>query len=903
MRRVILSTAIILFSAVSLYSQKLPFNTQEVIMNITKHPEVVNKIGGPLSGEFLLDSNFIYIPEPSDQRYPSVAFDGTNYLVVWFDQRGDDDDIYGTRISTSGRILDPNGFPISAAAYNQTNPQVIFDGTNFFVVWQDRRSGYPNDDIFGARVSPAGVVLDPNGIAISTASNNQSNASLAFNNTDYFVIWQDGRNTVNDIYGARVTTFGELLDPSGIAISTAENRQEAPSIAFDGTNLFAVWEDRRRNSLLPDIFGSRISLTGVVLDTLGIAITTATNYQQAPSIAFDGTNYLAVWEDARNTRNIYGSRISRSGTVLDTGIIISDADDDQRNPSVTFDGSNYFVVWQDQRNYPDLDIYGTEVSPSGTVLNPSGIAISIAENNQQEPSIIFGYPNYLIVWTDDRHDPYDFDIYGTRVSSNGILIDSLGIVISSSADPYTQSSPSVAFDGTNYFAVWTDERNGNQDIFGARVDQAGMILDPISIAITTDTNNQYSSSVAFDGTNYLVVWTDERNFSVTYTDIYGTRVSQSGFVLDPAGIVISNGIYDQESPVVAFDNLNYLVVWEDRRNGNYNRDIYGTRVNQSGVILEPAGIAISNSQDNQEAPSIAFDGNNYLAVWQDYRSGDDYNIFGTRISPNGTVLEPGGIPISTSSRYQESSSVTFNGSNYLVVWQDERELTSDIYGARVSPSGDVLDPFGFIISNANNHQRQPSVTSVSTSTGPYDFVVWQDLRNDSFWDIYGTKLDLNGSIIDTFPISIQSKDQVSPALVNGPQNQMLITFSGWVDSINNIPANVMRIWGKLFPGPGIEEQHTTTYTSRFISEIFPNPFSKQTKIRFIPNASPIELKIYDISGKQVKSFTTNPQPLTTSPCLVWDGSDDSNQKLPNGVYIARFKTRIRTETKQIIILR
>lgn len=901
MRCVILSvTKIILFSTVTLYAQAVPFQIDQIIERVSHHSQSEKKIEKFSNGEFLLDSNFINLPEPSDQKYPSVAFDGTNYLIVWHDERGTDNDIYGTRVSSSGRILDPIGIPISSAIRNQTHPQVIFDGVNYFVVWQDRRSGYQTDDIFGTRITQAGVVLDPDGITISAAANDQSHAAIAFDNTNYFVIWQDERNSVNDIYGTRVTRSGYVLDPIGIAISTAENRQELPVIAFDGTNYLAIWEDRRRNSLIPDIFGSRISQTGVVLDPLGLAISTATNDQQAPSIAFDGTNYLAVWEDGRHSRNIYGSRISRSGTVLDTGIVISNANDDQKVPSVAFDGTNYFVVWQDQRNYQDLDIYGTRVSQSGSVLHPGGIAISTSANNQQEPSIAFGNSSYMIVWTDDRHDPYDYDIYGARVLSNGTVIDPAGSIISTRAISYTQSSSAVAFDGTNYLAVWADERNGDQDIYGARVNQAGMILDPMSIAISTDTNNQYSSSVAFDGTNYLVVWADERNFPAVYTDIYGARVNQAGVVLDPAGIAISNAFYDQESPVVAFDNLNYLVVWEDRRNGNSNRDIYGTRVNQSGVVLEPAGIAICTYQNNQRTPSIAFDGTNYLTVWQDYRSNTSYDVYGARVALNGTVLEPEGIPISTFARYQESTSVAFNGTNYLVTWQDERGITCDIYGARVLPSGEVLDPNGFIISNANSHQKQPSIAFDGTNY----IVVWHDKRNGSFWDIYGAKLDLNGSIIDTFSISIQSKDQVSPALAKGPHNQVLITYSGWVDSINNIPANTMRIWGKLFPGPGIEEEHSTHNASSFLPEIYPNPFKSHTTIRFSLTAqNRVILKIYDISGKPVKSFITSHKPLNTRPRLIWDGTDDSGRKLPNGVYIARFQTMKRAETKQIIFLR
>ena len=57
------------------------------------------------------------------------------------------------------------------------------------------------------------------------------------------------------------------------------------------------------------------------------------------------------------------------------------------NPSVAWDGANYLVVWQDNRGN-GLDIYGVRVSGTGTVLDPSGVAISTAAGNQRNPALV-----------------------------------------------------------------------------------------------------------------------------------------------------------------------------------------------------------------------------------------------------------------------------------------------------------------------------------------------------------------------------------------------------------------------------------------------------------------------------------------------------------------------------------
>ncbi len=112
------------------------FDANEVIKQISHNHDFAES----RDGEFLIDTNLVYIPEPHDQTSPSVAFDGTNYLVVWHDGRGDIGNIYGARVDPSGHLLDPAGFAISTAEERQLYPSVAFDGTNYLVVWEDERS-------------------------------------------------------------------------------------------------------------------------------------------------------------------------------------------------------------------------------------------------------------------------------------------------------------------------------------------------------------------------------------------------------------------------------------------------------------------------------------------------------------------------------------------------------------------------------------------------------------------------------------------------------------------------------------------------------------------------------------------------------------------------------------------
>jgi len=379
------------------------------------------------------------------------------------------------------------------------------------------------------------------------------------------VVWTNRRDNNDDIYGTRVSKGGELLDPSGIEISAAANGQEQPTIAFDGTNYLVVWQDYRNEKMSTDIYAARVSKEGIILDSSGIAISTAVSNQHNQVIAFDGTNYLVVWIDYRNeSPDLYGARVSKDGVTLDeNGIAIKITKSGHYFPAIAFDGTNYLVVWEDYYN-ENSDIYGSRVSKDGVVLDKDDIAISTAANNQECPAIAFDGTNYLVVWQDSRNDSItQDDIYGARISKDGIVLDKDGIAISTETD--YQYNPDIAFDGTNYLVAWVDDRNNSSDIYGARVSKNRKLLDPTGIEISTAASDQKLPMIAFDGTNYFVAWQDKRNDSdkselIDYFDIYGVKILKDGTVSDE--FIISADSQDEESPAISeFHEGKALIVY------------------------------------------------------------------------------------------------------------------------------------------------------------------------------------------------------------------------------------------------------------------------------------------------------------------------------------------------------
>jgi hypothetical protein len=883
-----------------------PFDVNQTIEKVYEYRNLKNS----REGEFLMDTSVIYTPAIEEQIYPSVAFDGTNYFIVWHDRRFNNH-IYGARINQSGVLIDSAGIHISLSTYDNRDPSVAFDGINYLVVWAGR--GYADRlDIYGARVDQFGIVLDSFPIYISTAERDQESSSVSFDGENYMVVWEDYRNGGDrDIYGARVNRFGRVLDTLGIPISTIGRYESWPEIAFDGVNYLVVWQDCRNGVLNDDIYGARVNQSGIVLDTVGIPISTLDSIDEIhPSVAFDGTNYFVVWADDRvdsTHEDIYGTRVSPSGCVLDTaGIAITSDLNSEHLPSIIFGGSNYLVVWKDTRNDSFTTcIFGTRVTPSGIVLDSMGIFISanrVEIETNSKPVISYDGMNYLVVWSDCRnyYNSFAVDISCSRISQTGVVIDTSGILVSSFAN--WQYYSAISFDSTNYMVVWSDYRSGFLDIYGTQVNPTGTLLHPAGFSISTASNHQKWPAITFDGTNYLVVWVDNREDSI-YGDIYGARVSQSGITLDTSGIPISTENYFESYPSLAFGDTNYLVAWSDYRSGATFPRIYGVRISRTGIILDSSAIVISNPPFPQLGSTVSFDDTNYFVVWEDHRNDPgnltNRDIYGTRVNQLGIVLDTSGIPISTASNNQALPAIDFDGTNYFVAWNDWRNdpgncNNCDIYGARISRAGIVLDPSGIAIATGPCDQRAPSVAFNGTDY----IVVWYHQIGFEV-NLHGAKVTPSGLVIDSFVVTELPGVQYLPMLAHGPGDQFLITWSGWTDSINAHPANTFRIWGKFYPFPGVEEDAGfRIHNTGFSLNVYPNPIQKECCIKYnLPREAKVAISIYDVTGRLVKNIINEKQ-IAGKYSRVFDMTD-----LAQRVYFIRLKTKDQAETKKVVFVK
>ena len=182
--------------------------------------------------------------------------------------------------------------------------------------------------------------------------------------------------------------------------------------------------------------------------------------------------------------------------------------------------------------------------------------------------------------------------------------------------------------------------------------------------------------------NFLVVYNHNCAAGLV-ADVYGARVSPNAALLGEFPISAAPNF--EGRPNTAFDGTNYLVAWKDNRAGA-GFGVHGARVTPAGAVLDPEGFVISAGwgADPLFGPSVAFAGGNYAVAWGD-RSGSDFEILGTLVTPLGIVTRPEGVQISipsssTGSMIRRDPSIGAGDTRFLVGWG-----IGDIYG-RLVPS-------------------------------------------------------------------------------------------------------------------------------------------------------------------------------------------------------------------------
>jgi hypothetical protein len=480
----------------------------------------------------------------------NIATDGTGFYVTWI---ANFTDLVGSRMSTTGVLANPAGTPLfSDPGIQYYSTSLAHDGTNWWVRW-----GAASDH-FTRRVNAAGTVLDPAGVRLpititgtnSNAYNMQLHAAPAAQGGGIRAFWDDSRAALgSDSNAFSIGCSASNVPGTEVCATVSTRLQRSPElilgdegvrtlvyasesanddrvmfqrltesgspigggpveihrgvtigrvgIAWNGSVYMVVWDEGLAGLTATQVKARRVAADGTFIDVTPISVMTGTN----PAIGALGDQFLIVatrFNQSIGTMNLMGSRFSgTTGTTTDgTGVIVATGFVTSL-ARVRSDGTRWLVtghaMWSSLATQGDAFI--AKVPPSGPPLaavNPTPVS-----GGTGDLDVAYSGSNYLLVWRSGTLSSADTSISGRIMNLDG----SYGSTLTVAQAAGRQLRPTVSWDGTTYVVAWEDQRtqqaffDARTDVYAARVDQNGTLLDAAGFPVQASTGGDITPSI------------------------------------------------------------------------------------------------------------------------------------------------------------------------------------------------------------------------------------------------------------------------------------------------------------------------------------------------------------------------------------------------------------------------
>lgn len=257
-----------------------------------------------------------------------------------------------------------------------------------------------------------------------------------------------------------------------------------------------------------------------------------------------------------------------------------------------------------------------------------------------------------------------------------------------------------------------------------------------------------------------------------------------------ADTIVSNADDGQLFPRgVADGKGGLIIVWEDYRTGK-DWDVYAQRIDDSNNPLwKSNGQPISLANNNQRRLRIVGDDTHTVVVWNDKRGRSSWDIYAQAFNFEGQVLwEKDGIPICVNSSDQSTQAIVSDGEGgVVVVWEDERRSAEfqDLYIQRVNALGELMwEKDGIPVYPSESLQSEPIL--ISDNIGGF-YAVWWDVIGTDQWHIIAYRISIAGKPIWDEPVHITPKDGIHGVhrVVSDGEGGIIVVWQIYANFIND----------------------------------------------------------------------------------------------------------------------
>jgi len=556
----------------------------------------------------------------------ALASNGDLMLAVWVDSRASGPvfvmEVFAARITRDGAVLDPDGIALTRTrGVIEQEPHVSWDGTRFLVSWF-RREDYSQ---WISTVSTDGVATPP----VKLFSNALS-PGFARNSGRTLTIFNRAQGV-----GILPSAVGLLRDDLTFQQTAALDSVGFPVIGSLGNGFVIAW--MRQVSGLTYVSVQRMDANGLP-NGPAVLLTNVGGVKGGfrPAMAESGSDVLIAIGDAQRLAIF---RLRPDGTTA----IVADLRDE------------LFALYPAAvvaRTDGSFDVLGHTSQGAAMAYRFSStgafLALAPLPANSYVADAVVSNGRVFATWETDRLAFGQFLYIGEPV-----------VLISSAQSG--QESVAITSNGSTLLAAWREPRA--MHIVARQGDDP-----PVVIARTAIQSPHTKPAVVFDRNGWLLTWQDSRDATSSSTArLVLRRMSSAGSLEDE--IVLSRGAFPYTQPVFATDGSRTLLIWPE--GGSFDALLRLSWIDGDRIQTEQVpGLG---------AAGVVWNGERFFVVTR----GEQHTIIGTFVDGPGRIGTP--VPVSAPPLTEGDSqpAVAWSGERFLVTFLRHR----DLYGSLLTRDG------------------------------------------------------------------------------------------------------------------------------------------------------------------------------------------------------------------------
>lgn len=474
-----------------------------------------------------------------------------------------------------------------------------------------------------------------------------------------------------------------------------------------------------------------------VLQLCRAPATSQHNGALSPSVAFDGTNAAIAYSSANggDAGDVFFQRLNADGSPLGAPVQITNDDVPSTHPTLAWNGTNYGLLWLDHLRGAD----GKPIAQlSFALLGPTGAKLrgdvrvtsvnrGVDPNDDDEVPLLWDGSGWGIFVREALNPLPGVHFY--RLDPDG------DVLVNGTTGPMTidATSVSAAWNGTEYgLAYKTSVSPFSHAVRFVRVQTNGNFAPNVLLG-THNAPATSGTSIVADGSGWTVAWADsgpgERFIALRRLDANGTPLTAEVRSSDAAPA------HDATPKLFAKPGGGYVV---------YTTTTLPSGVTEVGRLEADASgqkvgsLTLVSPQDGFDSmfPRATFDGTSYVVAWNESRV-NAHEIADAVVSASGTT----GTVFDVTSNHTGSSASTWpsllrSQNDFVAVWTETQQSGAQIKARFYRQNGTVVNVPAL---NAGDPARRVILRS---STGNESAIVWTDRTTSG---VHFDRFDNNGN--------------------------------------------------------------------------------------------------------------------------------------------------------------